>query len=292
MGHGVKAVVVLTVGLLVGCAMGVNRTYIHQDLKDKDPIIVAVLPFENLSNSPTAGISVAQLFNTELLASGHFCLLEESSMRRQLIGLKVDVDRLADVSIARDVGRGLFVDAVLTGSVSEFSYQHGLREEPAVGFNIQLVRINDGVVLWRASQSLMGSGFLSRESIYYTAQKAVHNAVVWLSGDGNRNEASELKAPPPPGKWVGVGMPEKTGQRDQGEDSGDPRIQENDLLPGKKMIQACADLFIQRSLAMKKAEDEAKARENAEKAAAEKKDKKQDPKTVADDLLELNLPPK
>ncbi|MBF0108367.1 MAG: hypothetical protein HQL76_04240 [Magnetococcales bacterium] len=296
--------------VLFGCAMGVNRTYVHQDLREGDPLIVAVLPFENLSNSPTAGLSVSQLFATELMANQGFCVLEESEMRRQLIGLKVDMDRLADITIARDVGRGLFVDAVLGGSVSEFSYQHGLREEPAVGFNMQLVRIEDGVVLWRASQSLMGSGFLSRESIYYTAQKAVHDTV---------SQASELWTDLDRLAMFGItqsDLPTEPGSVAVARPGGEvktyaDRVRQEFVFPEgppdpeelwmNQQSRQCATLFKKRALAMKKADEvnkarerEAKAREEAEKMAARQKDagNKVDGKRVEDDLLEMQLPPK
>ncbi|MBF0131380.1 MAG: hypothetical protein HQL75_02180 [Magnetococcales bacterium] len=277
---------------LFGCAMGVNRSFVHEELEKNSPLTVAVLPFENLSNSPTAGLSVAQLFATELMASKQFCLLEESEMRRQLIGLKVDMDRLADVSIARDVGTGLFVDAVLTGSVSEFSYQHGLREEPAVGFNVQLVRIRDGVVLWRASQSLMGSGFLSRESIYYTAQKAVHNTVGKLSKAVDAKKESmpkeETVATAPPSGQVTVGRVRGVGRQSPGNDAGTMHHQQGDPVLGE-LDEACAKLFEQRSLLMKKGEEERRAKE---KALAKNDEKPKKENTIDVDILELSLPPK
>jgi hypothetical protein len=89
----------------------------------------------------------------------------------------VDMNRLADVTVARKVAEQLKVDAVLTGSVSEFANQHGLREEPAVGFNVQLIRTHDGAVLWRSSQSVLGAGFFNRDSIIESAQKAVIKTV-------------------------------------------------------------------------------------------------------------------
>lgn len=253
--------------VLSGCtAIGGNRSYVHQDLQIPSLMTVAVLPFENLSNNPTAGLSVAQLFATELMSSGRFCLLEESDMRRQLAGLKIDVDHLAEGSIARDVGRELLVDAVLTGSVSEFSYQHGLREEPAVGFTMQLVRVGDGVVLWRASQSLMGSGFISRESIFYTAQRAVHATVAKLTG-GVHEEW----------RWDEL--------------LGGSEFGENPLFLARN--PACNDRFAKRGVLARQAQEMRRIRENA--LAVTKDKEKSDPdkvKTVEEDLLKMQLPPK
>ncbi|MBF0436382.1 MAG: hypothetical protein HQL77_13535 [Magnetococcales bacterium] len=256
--------------ILSGCAaMGVTRSYIHQEMQIPGPMTVAVLPFENLSNNPTAGLSVAQLFATELMTSGRFCLLEESDMRRQLASLKVDVDHLAEGSIARDVGRELLVDAVLTGSVSEFSYQHGLREEPAVGFTMQLLRVGDGVVLWRASQSLMGSGFTSRESIFYTAQQAVHATVAGLSGklDGVRSE------------WLWDRLYVAP---DQGGDA-----------PYLVMNPACNDRLANRALLANRAQEMGRLRDNSSPVTKDRvKSDLEKVKGIEEDLLHQQLPPK
>ncbi|MBF0623406.1 MAG: hypothetical protein HQL82_01220 [Magnetococcales bacterium] len=175
----------LILGLLVaaGCSLiGENSNFVHRELSTGFDLHVAVLPFENLSNNPTAGVAVSQLMATELYARKAFRIMEESEMRRRLTMRKVDMDRLADAAVARQVAIQLGVDAVLIGSVSEFAYQHGLREEPAVGVNVQLIRARDGLVMWRASQSLMGSNFWRRQSLIQTTQQAVNRLVDGLVG--------------------------------------------------------------------------------------------------------------
>nr|CRH06950.1 conserved exported protein of unknown function [Candidatus Magnetococcus massalia] len=158
---------------LTGCFAGTGRSMVVPNTEMPNDLKIAVLPFENLSNNPNGGVIVSQLMATELYSRDIFDQMEETEVRRTLTQNKIDVNRLADATLARKVGLILGVDAVLIGSVSELTYQHGLREEPAVGFNVQLLRIKDGKVLWRASRSLMGSGWLRRESLIYTAQQAV-----------------------------------------------------------------------------------------------------------------------
>ncbi|MEG3639246.1 CsgG/HfaB family protein [Magnetococcus sp. PR-3] len=159
-----------------GCGTGTGRAYVkHQQINNK--LLVAVLPFENLSNNPNGGLIVSQFLATELYHRQLFQQMEETELRRLLTQNKVDVDRLSDVTLARKVGLMLGVDAVILGSVAELSYQHGLREEPAVGFNVQLLRIEDGVTLWRGSQSLTGSSWLQRQSLSHLTQKAVIHIV-------------------------------------------------------------------------------------------------------------------
>jgi hypothetical protein len=71
------------------------------------------------------------------------------------------------------VAAALGVDAVLTGSVSEFGYQHGLKEEPTVGINLRLITLDDADVVWAASHADAGRGLLHRDSLAATAQRVV-----------------------------------------------------------------------------------------------------------------------
>ena len=49
-----------------------------------------------------------------------------------------------DLAIApARIAEALAVQAVLTGTVSEYGYQHGLHEEPVVGINLRLIRTSD-----------------------------------------------------------------------------------------------------------------------------------------------------
>jgi polysaccharide biosynthesis protein PelC len=79
------------------------------------------------------------------------------------------------------MARALGVNAVLIGSVSEFGYQHGLKEEPTVGVNVRLVSGISGQVLWASSASDTGRGLFFRDSVNETAQRVVIKMVDALS---------------------------------------------------------------------------------------------------------------
>ncbi|OSM04920.1 hypothetical protein [Magnetofaba australis] len=159
---------------LVGCSSkGTNNAFRHPVHMEKRDMTVAVLPFANLTNNPSAGVILHELVTTELKSRNDFKLLEESVIRHEMKKRKIDIDRLADAGIAQTIGKYLGVDGVIVGSVSEFSYQHGLREEPAVGVSARLILSESGEVAWSANQSRMGSGFFRRQSLIHTAQDAV-----------------------------------------------------------------------------------------------------------------------
>lgn len=168
---------------LAGCASGDRqaRDYLAPSA-DVANLRIAVLPFENLTNYPNAGRIAAELLATELYERGIFQLQEPSETLRTLAQLKVDPDNLTSVAAAQQAADLLDVDAVIVGSVSEFGYQQGLREEPVVGLNARLVEAGSGAVLWASSHSALGGGYLERGSLNATAQRVVSAMVAPLAG--------------------------------------------------------------------------------------------------------------
>lgn len=184
-GKGVRAGgALLAVGLLLaGCSFGrINsRDFAQPGAVLPAGSTVAVLPFENLTNHPNAGQIAADIVSTELYGVDGLRSMDASRVRSRLSAAKPTGDAAAATDAPADAapldaqatGRTLGVDAVLSGSVSEYGYQHGLREEPVVGLNARLVRSSDGAVLWTSSQSEAGRGYFSRDSVNNVAQRVV-----------------------------------------------------------------------------------------------------------------------
>ncbi|MBF0177013.1 MAG: hypothetical protein HQL63_09225 [Magnetococcales bacterium] len=157
--------------------MGHHQTKLDGEKPREYDFSLAVLPFENFSNNPDVGHSMSQLIADELINRKVFKIQDKKETQHILLASKVDLDRLDDISLARNFAQLLGVDAVMLGSVPEFSYQHGLREDPTVGLRVQLIRAHDGLVLWHGSQALAGSGYWQRQSAVYVAQDAVTRLV-------------------------------------------------------------------------------------------------------------------
>lgn len=164
---------------LAGCGtqQGTARDWVRAPDAVPDGLEVALLPFENLTAYPGAGQVVADLLATELLARGTFRVMEASELRRRLAVRDLDREDTAGTTPAAEIAAAIGVDAVLTGSVSEFGYQHGLKEEPTVGINLRLVRAAGGDVVWAASHADAGRGLLTRDSLAATAQRVVARMV-------------------------------------------------------------------------------------------------------------------
>lgn len=160
--------------LLAGCTgeQGVARDWVRSPAAVRADLTVAVLPFENLTAYPNAGQAVAELLSTELYVRGIFRVLEASELRRRLAARSLDQDAIARTA-APELAAALGVDAVLTGSVSEFGYQHGLKEEPTVGINLRLISLGEADVVWAASHADAGRGLLHRDSLAATAHRVV-----------------------------------------------------------------------------------------------------------------------
>ncbi|WP_455183531.1 hypothetical protein [Azospirillum palustre] len=182
MGKDMRACAALlaAVVVLAGCSFGrINsRDFAQPGGALPAGSTVAVLPFENLTNHPNAGQIAADIVSTELYGVEGLRTLEVGRVRSRLSAGKpaadaAPVDGQSDAAPldAQAAGRTLGVDAVLAGSVSEYGYQHGLREEPVVGLNARLVRVSDGAVLWTSSQSEAGRGYFSRDSVNNVAQR-------------------------------------------------------------------------------------------------------------------------
>lgn len=142
---------------------------------------VAILPLDNWTNRPNAGEITAQLLASEFYSQGLFQLAPESSVAAALgqmsDGTAGGGSPFPDPKALADK---LDVDAVLTGSVSEYGYKHTLKEEPAVGFNVRLIRRSDGRVIWSSSQSEVGDGKRA-ESVNQLAQRVIQRMVAPLA---------------------------------------------------------------------------------------------------------------
>jgi len=156
----------------------IERNFVATDVAIPADMTVAVVPFDNLTNHPNAGVIAAQLMSSELYSQNLFSLTEEGMVRRALaeLGTREGSGEVQDIT---QLARALSVQAVLIGSVSEYGYQHSLSEEPAVGINVRLVLWDGEKVLWAASHSEVGGGE-SRESLNQMAQRIVQRMILAL----------------------------------------------------------------------------------------------------------------
>ena len=143
---------------------------------------IAVMPFENLTSSEEAGQVASYLAVSALRADTHLNVQAESNVAQTYDSLNTQGAATAAVTSrstvsARQLGEILGVKYVLTGSVSEYGYQYGLREEPSVSMNMRLIDISDGATVWSASSGIVGQGTFARDSVSIIAQRLVNQMV-------------------------------------------------------------------------------------------------------------------
>lgn len=119
----------------------------------------ALMPMENLSNSPLASKKVEQLLSSQLFARGVSHVLYPQYE-------KTDLQSILDDSLEQRKAKEWLVNQnvqyVITGSVDEWNYKSGLDGEPAVGITLEVKSKQTGETLWKASGSRAGWG---RESL-------------------------------------------------------------------------------------------------------------------------------
>ncbi|MBF0380018.1 MAG: hypothetical protein HQL69_03315 [Magnetococcales bacterium] len=153
------------------------QVFRSKELLSVKDLSLAVVPLENFSTTPNAGVIVAKLVSTELYVQGVTNQPPEDTIRRYLKTNSVEKDRVMKPYNSTRLGKRLQVDMILTGTVTEYSYQHGLRADPIVSLVLSLLRTKDGVVMWKASHSMRGSIIGSRETLASTSKSLVQQLV-------------------------------------------------------------------------------------------------------------------
>jgi TolB-like protein len=147
--------------LAVACSRPV--AFIHPQADFSLVRRVAVLPFENLTAEPTAGEKVRQLMVIELLSSGSVEVVDVGEVARALRAASVANPGSPGTEEIRKLGQELQVQALMAGSVQEFS-QVRTSGPPAtsVALVFRLIETDTGQVIWSSSVSKSGVGAAAR----------------------------------------------------------------------------------------------------------------------------------
>ncbi len=134
-----------------------------------DPIqCVAVMPFENRTALPNAGLVAADLTAVEMYRSRIFRVMDRSEAQSRLGPALARRSGQSEVAYARAVGERLGVDGVIIGTISLFSYaKRGERANTAA--SARLIDVRSGNTLWRSSVSKKESN----EALAGVAQSAI-----------------------------------------------------------------------------------------------------------------------
>lgn len=156
------AAVALFTLAISGCARHAT-TFVNQ-AADFDLIQrVAVLPLENLTSDPAAAEKVRQLLIIELLSSGSVEVVDVGEVSRALRALSIPNASAPGTEETRKLGAELKVQALLAGSVQEFSQTRTSgAPSTAVSLVFRMIEADQGQVIWSSSVSQSGVGAMAR----------------------------------------------------------------------------------------------------------------------------------
>ncbi len=172
--------------LMIGCAsrplVFLNRAFDFNFIER-----VAVIPFENISQTQGAGRQATLMFITELLSSETFDVVEPGETAKVLSELNLFSTGTLEIEQIKALGSKLKVQALIFGTVSESTtIRSGSLSIPTITLDLRMVEVETGSTVWSASHSqgrpsLWSSLFgLSGKSKSETMRQCVHKVLKTL----------------------------------------------------------------------------------------------------------------
>lgn len=156
----------LALALLAGCS--VIQSQDGEPVPDTSQL--AVVPLNNLSQTPQAGDQAASVLSTILRANGaEQVRLYLPDGENPLVYESRQRQREAIDEATRDGA-----EFILTGTVDEWRYKSGLDGEPAVGVTLEVRRVQDNQLVWSGTSARTGWG---RESLSVAGHKVLQELV-------------------------------------------------------------------------------------------------------------------
>ena len=132
-----------------------GSVFVSPSAKNKLIKKVAVLPFK--APVELAGASIADVFTTEVLRTYKYQLIERSQMEQVLDEKALGMQGVISSSEAIQIGKLLGVEGVILGTVPEYGLRaQGEDQLPSVGINVRMISVDDGSIVWSASDSAVG----------------------------------------------------------------------------------------------------------------------------------------
>jgi TolB-like protein len=162
-----KKLLIFSIALVsfVGCSKVVTSATPNISKLNIQEKSCAILPFYNTTNSHGAGEVMLNNFETQLIKQNICKVVEQSQIDVKLKSIGIDKERLFDTDYAISIGTKLGVDYLFIGKVTEFGYQYGLREDPAVGLSSRMIDVCNAKVIWAGDEGRVNRSFIFRDSL-------------------------------------------------------------------------------------------------------------------------------
>ncbi|MFV1951831.1 MAG: GNA1162 family protein [Nitrospinota bacterium] len=153
---------------------------------------IAVMPFNNLSNKKDADRIVRNIFIAELFKNRSFRVEEFGNIRRFLIQQRVKSINDIDTRKIKILGQRLGVDAIIAGTVEEYSdgMKGDMSSVPVIAISARMIDTDSGKILWMSHQRRTGNDYITIfdfgkiRSIISLTQRVVDEMLETMRGGG------------------------------------------------------------------------------------------------------------
>lgn len=163
-----------TIGICLGLLLsvlaltvsGCQQPAAQEELKSEVTVVVeqgpimpslAVIPFENYSTDPNAGLVLMSSLQGAL-AERKAPVLTPGEVKEKL----KDYD--GSFLSPQKLGEVLKVDAIVCGDVNEYRYVYGTGEQPSLTYNVRVIDVKSGEAIWSKAVSANGNFSWMKES--------------------------------------------------------------------------------------------------------------------------------
>ncbi len=154
--------------LQYGCAGRSPVPYASKDLGAAEGLKMAVLPFDNLSETQGAGKKMESFVLVEFLKNSPLKIIEPGEVNAALSEERIRLATSIPKETVRKLGRTLGVDLFIIGTVLEYTLQlasgaGGRGEIPVVAITMRIIDAETGDIFWAVNVARRGS---DRETIF------------------------------------------------------------------------------------------------------------------------------
>ncbi len=177
------AMILALVALLTtaGCANKYEQNHMGAARFNKERLVVAVMPFQGVSESPGSGLIVADVLANEIYALGGYTLITP-----ELTATRVAA-REGEALSPEEIGKLVGAPFIITGRVTEYTYKSGVGEQPAVAVTARLIECRNGRVLWSATRARTGSAaWFQEDSLGLLTSRICHDLALSLNGEAQK----------------------------------------------------------------------------------------------------------
>jgi hypothetical protein len=190
-GWALRAGIVLLVASAIGCAAA-QRLYVNPQADLTVYRKVAMLPMTNLTADRFASERVGRALMTELIATDRYQLVEPAELWSTLVavGGEPGADGIIRPEKLKEAAEKLDAQGVIRGAVTEYQLVRGGGggEVPQVGFDLEMIDVPTGRVVWRTTVNTSGRGRVpivggsGMRSMGLVTQSACRQVVAQLKG--------------------------------------------------------------------------------------------------------------